>query len=127
MDLGRGLRAAVVRGLRGTAWALVVFDVGAPITDTGRTAGLPLFVLRFAAEVLSLEVATLSEIGVVGLEAAFSNASWPSDRFRVSCTLNISSCIEERRRAGVPKLFDLLERPGLEGVVGDGNDMVVAV
>lgn len=73
------------------------------------------------------EAAAAGDIGVVGLEAAFSNASWPSDRFRDSCTLNMSSCIDERIRAGVPKLFDLLDRPGLEGVEGDGNDVVVAV
>jgi hypothetical protein len=75
--------------------------------------------------VLSLEAAALGAIGVVGVEAAFSNASWPNDRFRDSCTLNISSCIDERRRAGVPKLFDLLERLGLASVAGDGNDDVI--
>lgn len=127
MDLGRGLRAAVMRGLRGTTGALPAFCFGGPTVDTGRAAGLLLFVLRCAPAVWSFPVATLGDIGVVGLEVAFSNASWPSDRFRDSCTLNMSSCIEERRRAGVPKLFDLLDRPGLEGVDWDGNDVVVAV
>jgi hypothetical protein len=45
MDLGRGLRAAVVRGLRGTAWALVACGFGRPNADTGRPAGLPSSVL----------------------------------------------------------------------------------
>lgn len=127
IDFGRGLRTASMRGLRGTAWVVIAFGFGRPTTDAGRETGLPLFVLRFLVAVLDFEAAALGDTGVVGLVAAFSNASWPSDRFRDSCTLNMSSCIDERRRAGVPKLFDLLERPGLQGVEGDGNDVVVAV
>lgn len=67
------------------------------------------------------------DIGVVGLLPLGWKASGPSDRFSDSCILNMSSCIEERRRLGVPKLLALFDRPGLEGVDGEDEYGVVAV
>jgi hypothetical protein len=128
MDLGRSLLAAVLSGLRVTACVVIVASgLGGPTMETGLVAGFKVFALWFVADTPSLEAAALGEIGVVRIDAVFWKGSSPRDRINDSCTLNISSCIDERRWAGVPKLFDRFVRPGLEGVKGDENDGVVAV
>lgn len=134
IDLGLGLRAAVFRGLLGTACVVLIpfaltgsiVETG-PVVETGRVTLTPPLLLCFASDALGFAVSVVDN-GVVGLMPFFWRVkSGPSERFRDSCTLNMSSCIEERSLAGVPKLFDLLGAPGLRGVEGKAKDAVVAV
>jgi hypothetical protein len=108
-DFGRGLRAVLLSGRRGTACTLLSpFKLADP-------------------DATVLVAVTVGDTGVTRPLARFSKASGPSDRFSDSCILYMSSCIDERRRVGVPKLCDLLGAPGLEGVEGEANFDDVAV
>lgn len=129
IDLGLGLRAAVFRGLLGTACAsLIPLALTDPIIETGRATFVGTSLVFFVSEALERVVPVVVDIGVAGLVLLVRTVKpVPRERFRDSCTLNMSSCIEERSLAGVPKLFDLLGGFGLTGVEGKPKDAVVAV
>lgn len=126
MDFGRGLRsAALIRRLRTVSVFLVSSAFGGPTMETGLALffGLPLEWLITVG--LYSVGATAGDSGVIGLLPPDWKASGPSDRFIDSCILNMSSCIDERKRLGVPKLL-ALGRPGREGVEGEEEYGVVA-
>lgn len=98
MDLGRGFRAAVLRGLLGTACVLVVsFALTGSTIDTGLGVLFRLFRGRIGvvAGLGSIKV-TAGDVGVADLGLYAWKTSGPRDRLSDSCTLNISSCIDER-------------------------------
>jgi hypothetical protein len=133
MDFGRGLRVAVLRGLRGTtACAVPVsdsFDLAEAYMETGLVFFFNAPIGRAVVdEPVTSRAGAVAGLGVAGLELFTAwKTSGPRDRLRLSCTLYISSCMDERRRAGVPELFTLPGPCGLEGVAGEKKAGVVTV
>ena len=133
MDFGRGLRVAVLRGLLGTGAGAVPVSDSLGLAGAYMETGLVFCFIAPLGRAVVDELVTSRAGAVAGLVVAALElftawkTSGPRDRLRLSCTLYMSSCMDERRRAGVPKLFTLPGPCGLEGVPGEGKAGVVTV
>jgi hypothetical protein len=103
MDFGRGLRVAVLMGLLGTAACTVPvsgsFDLAGAYMDIGLVFFFNSPVGRAVVDGLVTSWAgAVAGRGVAGLELFTAwKTSGPRDRLRLSCTLYMSSCMDERR------------------------------
>jgi hypothetical protein len=130
MDFGRGLRVAVLMGLRGTAACTVLVSDSFGLAGAYMEIGLVFFFnapgRAVVDELVTSRANAIAGRGVAGLELFTAwKTSGPRDRLRLSCTLYMSSCMDERRRAGVPELFVLPGPCGLEGVAGEEKAGIV--